>query len=67
MYREEDINLKEVLRGINDRIRALEQGTVVRTRSWTIEENTDGDIIFTHSNGKIVIIPANGLDPIILG
>lgn len=62
MYREETNDLREYLRALEDRVRAVEQGTTVRARSWTIQENPNGDIVFTHSNGRMVTITAIGSD-----
>lgn len=62
MFREEEGTIQEYIRSLEDRIRSLEEGNKINARSWLIEENELGDLIFTAESGRIVIINKIGIN-----
>ena len=59
-YRDTPETVQEYIRSLEDRIRALEGGNQINARSWVIAENSIGDLIFTHMDGRIVTISKSG-------
>lgn len=59
-YRDVPETATEYIRFLEDRIRALEGSTQINARSWTITENSTGDLVFSHIDGRIVTISKSG-------
>lgn len=59
-FRKEPETVQEYIRMIEDRLRAVESKSQISARSWSIAENSNGDIEFTHQDGKIVTIGSDG-------
>lgn len=64
--RDSDQTIKEHIRSIGDSIRKLESGNKISARSWQIQENSVGDIVFTHMDGRVATLSKTGAD-VILG
>jgi hypothetical protein len=60
--RDSNQTIQEYIKKLEDRIRSLEIGNRVSARSWQIQENTDGDFIFTHMDGRTITIGKSGAD-----
>jgi hypothetical protein len=64
--RDSDQTIQGHIRSIGDSIRKLESGNKISARSWQIQENSVGDIVFTHMDGRVATLSKTGAD-VILG
>lgn len=64
-FREGEEDIREYIRGLEDRIRELEKTNKISARSWLIGENSVEDLQFIHKDGKIVTIGKTGPDTVI--
>ena len=55
-YRDTTDTVQEYVRALEDRIRSLELSNRVSARGWVIGENSAGDLVFTHQDGRMVTI-----------
>lgn len=65
--RENNQTVQDYIRALEDRIRALELGNRINARSWLMQENSEGDFVFRHMDGRTITLGTSGTDIVLSG